>query len=168
MDQRQAKAHFLEIYDTYADSIYRFCSAKTSSGEVAEDLTQEVFMRFWQSVREGEKAENERAFLYRIARNLIIDWYRKKKTQSLDALSEAGYDFAGTGYEDLKRTSEAREALAVVARLDEASREVIMMRFVEGLPPGDIAVVLGESANAVSVRINRAVKKLRELLHTHE
>ena len=168
MDQDETKAYFLQIYDTYADSIYRFCLLKVSSQEVAEDLTQEVFARFWQALREGTVMRSERALLYTVARNLVIDWYRKKKESSLDALTDEGIEFSGEGAGEILQAAEMREALAAIKTLDEPSREALLLRYVEGLSPRDIAQLSGESANAVSVRLNRAIKKVRSVLRTEE
>ena len=166
MDQEETKAYFLQIYDTYADDIYRFCYLKVSSRELAQDLSQEVFTRFWQALREGTVMRSERALLYTMARNLVIDWYRKKKESSLDVLTEQGIEFRGEDAEDVTREAEMKEALEIVNGLDEPSREVLLLRFVEGLSPKEIARLSGESANAVSVRLNPAMKKLRTQMHT--
>lgn len=168
MDQDETKAYFLQIYDTYSSDIYRFCSLKVSSREVAQDITQETFMRFWQALREGTKMRSERALLYTMARNLVIDWYRKKKESSLDSLTEQGIEFGGDGKDDVTREAEMGEALRLVNRLDDASREALLLRYVEGLSPKEIGRMSGESANVISVRLNRAMKKLRELMHTDE
>ena len=165
MDQEHAKAYFLGIYDKHADEIFRFCLMRVSNKEKAEDLTQEAFMRYWQSLRTGEAVRNDRAFLYTLARNLIIDWYRKKKESSLDAIQEEGVDFAGDGRASVEQAAEMNEVLAVVNQLDEASRDAILLRYVEGWSPQQIASLNGESANAVSVRLNRAIKKVQELIH---
>lgn len=168
MDQDETKAYFLQIYDTYASDIYRFCLLKVSNREQAEDLAQEVFTRFWQALREGTVMRSERALLYTVARNLVIDWYRKKKESSLDTLTESGIEFSGDTGADVTREAEMREALEAVDTLDEPSREALLMRYVEGLSPKEIASITGESANAVSVRLNRAIKKVRAVMQTHE
>ncbi|MDB5237441.1 MAG: polymerase sigma factor, sigma-70 family [Parcubacteria group bacterium] len=165
MDQNEAKAYFLSIYEKHADEIFRFCFMKVSNKEKAEDLTQDAFMRYWQSLRTGEPIRNDRAFLYTLARNLIIDWYRKKKETSLDAIQEEGIEFQGTGRADVEQAAEMNEALAIINGLDEASRDVILLRYVEGWSPQQIADLNGESANAVSVRLNRAIKKVQEKIH---
>jgi RNA polymerase sigma-70 factor (ECF subfamily) len=167
MDHDQSKAHFLQIYDTYAADLYRFCAFKVSNRELAEDITQEAFMKYWQSLRE-QKIKNDRAFLYTVARNLIIDWYRRKKESSLDVLSDAGIEFESHDQTAITDTAEAREVLEVVQKLDEDSRDVFLLRFVEGFSPKEIATMRNESANAVSVRINRATKKVQELIHAKE
>lgn len=164
MDQDEAKEYFLLSYDTYADAIFRFVLLKVSDKEKAEDITQEVFMRFWQALKEGTVLRNDRALLYAIARNLVIDWYRKKKESSLDALTEEGIEIEGSNEVPILENAMNQEVLRVVYTLDEPSREVVLLRFVEGFSPAEIAALRGESPNAVSVRINRALKKVREEL----
>jgi RNA polymerase sigma-70 factor (ECF subfamily) len=165
---QRAQDSFMKAYDQYADGIYRFCAMKVSNRELAHDLTQEVFMRYWQSMRKEAVVENERAFLYTLARNLVIDWYRKKKETSLDELAEAGIEFGSNDHKQITVSAEAQMVLAAIDKIDEASREVLLLRFVEGFTPKDIAEMTGESANAISVRLNRAVKKVQEILHIHE
>lgn len=165
MDQQETKEYFLRTYDTYADDIFRFCYMKVSSRELAEDLSQEVFTRFWQALREGTVLRSDRALLYTIARNLVIDWYRKKKETSLDTILEQGVEFGGADSADVTLDAEIAEALRAVHDLDETSRDALVLRFVNGLSPKEIAELTGESANAVSVRINRALKKVRTVLH---
>lgn len=168
MDHDEIKDHFLAVYDQYADDIFRFCALKVSSREVAQDITQEVFMRLWQQLRIGTDVLNERALLYTMARNLVIDWYRRRKEQSLDALSEEGFEFASGEHGSITQHAEMREVLEVIRELDEPSREALTLRFVEGLSPKDIAAITGETANAISVRINRALKKVQDRLHIHD
>lgn len=165
MDHDQTKAYFLTVYDMYVNDIFRFCTVKITSREQAQDITQEVFMRFWQTLRQGTEMRNERAFLYTLARNLIIDWYRKKKESSLDVLSEQGIEFGTEDHKQISRTAEMNEVLGVIRQLDEPSREALLLRYVEGFSPKEIAALSGESANAVSVRINRAIKKVQDLIH---
>ena len=165
MDQSTLKADFLRTYDVYADDIFRFCTMKVTNRELAQDLTQEVFTRYWQTIRGGEKLKNERAYLYTLARNLVIDWYRKKKESSLDVLTEQGIDFGNDDHTVIERTAQMNEVLAVINKLDEDAREALILRFVEGFTPKEIAAMSGESANAVSVRINRAIKKVQVLIH---
>jgi len=168
MDQIEANEYFLQTYDQYADAIFRFALVKVSDRARAEDITQEVFMRFWQALRKETVLRNDRALLYAIARNLIIDWYRKKKEASLDALSEEGFEAKGTDEVPILQNAMNEEVLAVIHTLDEPSRESLLLRFVEGFSPAEIAELRGETPNAISVRINRALKKVREHLHVHE
>ena len=88
--------HALEkLFSTYADAIFRFHCLHVYDRDLAKDLTQETFIRYWQCLVRGESIEHARAFLYRIANNLMIDYCRKKKTISLDALLEQGFEPSG-------------------------------------------------------------------------
>jgi RNA polymerase sigma-70 factor (ECF subfamily) len=138
---------------------------KTSNKELAEDLTQETFMRYWQSLQDGRTMTNTRSFLYTIASNLVIDWYRKKKSSSLEALEENGYEPPDPQAPSALRASEFAEVLEVIDELEEKDREVLLLRYVEGLDPKDIAEITQETANAISVRINRAIEKVQKKLH---
>jgi RNA polymerase sigma-70 factor (ECF subfamily) len=168
MDQQQKKQHFLAIYDAHSDAIFRFCVLKVSSKEQAQDITQDVFIRYWQTLRKDDDIKNDRAFLYTLARNLVIDWYRKKKESSLDVMTDAGIDFTGSDSESVTQSAEMKEVLQVIEQLDQDSRDVLLMRFMEGLSPKDIAEALQESPNVISVRLHRAIKKVQDLIHAHE
>ena len=165
MDHEEMKEEFLAVYDQYSDAIFRFCQLRVSIRATAEDISQEVFTRYWQQLRLGKVIVNDRALLYSIARNLIIDWYRKHKEQSLDTLTDAGFEFAGDDHRKTIAQAEVKEVIAVISELDEPTREALLLRFVEGLTPKDIAEITGESANAISVRLNRGIKKVQEHLH---
>jgi RNA polymerase sigma-70 factor, ECF subfamily len=77
---------FETIYEKESDAIFRFCLVRVSDREQALDITQEVFLRLWQSLQKGEDIRNSRAFLFTIAHRLVIDWYRKKKSLSWDKI----------------------------------------------------------------------------------
>lgn len=165
MDQEEMKEQFLEVYDQYSDAIFRFCQLKVSVRETAQDISQDVFLRYWQQLRLGKEILNDRALLYCIARNLIIDWYRKHKEQSLDILTEAGFEFVVDERSTIVSQSEMREVIRVIGSLDETTRDALLLRYVEGMSPSDIAEITGETANAISVRLNRGIKKVQEHLH---
>lgn len=157
---------FLKLYDEYAIPIFRHCYFRVSSRELAEDLTQEAFMRIWNYLAQEKTIDNPKAFVYRIADNLIVDYYRKKKELSLDIMSERGFDPAGDGAASILDYAAGREAREVLEQLEPIHREVLLLRYVADLPIQDIASIIGESENVVSVRIHRAIQKLKKLL-TH-
>lgn len=164
MEQETAQQSFLEAFDAYGDAIFRFCVVKTSSATLAEDLTQETFMRYWQSLRDGKEMTNVRSFLYTIANNLVIDWYRKKKAESLETKLDAGFQIADGGASP-EMAAMYTEALAGIEDLEPGDAEVLTLRYVDGFEPRDIAAILGESANTISVRLNRAMKRLQHTLN---
>ncbi len=164
MLQKNLDTIFMEAFDAYSDAIFRFCVVKVSDVERAEDMTQEVFMRFFKSLQEGKDITNTRAFLYTIASNLAKDWYKRKKSESLDTHLDNG--FAPASKEISAETlAEYQEVLAAMADMEDRDREVLYLRFVEGFEPRDIAETLGETANNISVRLNRAMVKLRSKMN---
>lgn len=162
---------FGEIYEAESDSIFRFCLIRVSNREQALDITQETFMRFWQSLLKGEEIRNNRAFLFTITHRLIIDWYRKKKSFSLDSLmhketeeGEADYDLVDEAtLDNTDMGAEGRYLLDKINKLSISYQHSVYLRFVEGLSPPEIAEILGISTNAASVRINRGIEELRKI-----
>ncbi len=165
--QQEREKTFNEAFQLYGDAIFRFSLVKVSNVQLAEDITQEVFMRFWQYLRSGNEMTNTRSLLYTITNNLAKDWYKRKKSDSLDAKMESGYTPA-SGEPSLEDVAVYEEVLRVIEGMDEKDKEVLILSYVEGLPPKDIGEIVGESANVISVRLNRAQKRLQEKLHVYE
>lgn len=168
MKEEMLKQKFLNIYEAESDSVFRYCLFRISNQEMAVDLTQDVFMKFWDSLRKGLDIRNEKAFIFMIARNLVIDFYRKKKSVSLDAILEdnedSGVMISSEGLkENIEMSSEARFVLDKISSLPSSDQQIVYLRFIEDLKPKDIAEVLGISPNAVSVRLIRAMDKLRHI-----
>lgn len=156
------KETFEALFAEYSDVIYRFCLYKTSDAQVAHDLTQDTFLRLWKSMNSAGEIEKPKQYIYQIARNLVIDHYKKMKSLSLDRLQEDGFEprDAAAPSDILAEIAILREA---IEKLEADYREVVYMRFVEGLGIEEISETLGISANLVSVRINRGKKKLQSL-----
>jgi|GEM_PF-404151 RNA polymerase sigma-70 factor (ECF subfamily) len=163
----QKEKEFLEAYKLYADSIYRHCYFRVYNKDLAEDLTQETFIKTWKYIAEGKEVKNIKAFLYRVAVNLIIDHSRKKTALVFDDVKEKEVSVRLYSMENSMIDSfEIKEIVKTLDDLDEKYRQVIVMRYINQLSPSEIADVLGISTNAVSVKINYAMKKLREIIKT--
>ncbi len=172
---KDRKKVFNEAFTQYADELFRHAFFRVSDRERAVDLVQECFLRAY-AYTERTDIDDIRAFLYRTLRNLIVDEYRKKKSYSLDAMLEDEEKNA----EALMPTDETNTIEAATERLDAQAAlrkvselphdygEVLMLRFVDGLTPGEIADRIDVSENLVSVRIHRALKALKTLLEHHE
>lgn len=155
---------FLKAYDELSDALFRHCFFRTYDRERAHDLVQETFTKTWEYLIEGRQVLNLRAFLYRVATNLIIDESRKRATVSLDELQAVGFDPASTDHTHMAMAAEAAEALRHLDKLSEEYRQVLIMRYVDGLKPKEIAEVTGETANVISVRLHRATQALKVLI----
>lgn len=157
---------YLELYEAHVDALFRHAYFRLRDREEAKDLIQEVFLRFWEVISRGREIYNPKAFLYRIANNRIIDLWRKKGTNniSLEALQEEGFDVPEEETtERLIAQLDGARAFKKIADLPPLDQSVIIMRFSDGLGPKEIAEITGESENVISVRTNRALKRLRIL-----
>jgi RNA polymerase sigma-70 factor (ECF subfamily) len=155
---------FLKAYEEHSDAIFRHVLFRVFDRDKAKDVTQECFLRTWRRLAAGAQIANLRAFLYRTAINLVIDESRKKKSESLEAALESGFEPASTGIRPDAATEAARAAQAI-DDMDEIYRDVLRLRYVDGLGPSDIAEILGESENVVSVRLHRGLKLLKEKIN---
>ena len=155
---------FLKAYDSLSDAIFRHCYFRISDRDKAKDLAQDTFTKTWEYITKGGKIENIKAFLYRVANNLIVDEFRKKKELSLESLGESGFEPVSRDDRDIRTDMEIKEVIRTIEKLEPDYREAVMMRHVEGMSVKEIAAVIGESENLTSVRIHRGLAKLRELL----
>jgi RNA polymerase sigma-70 factor, ECF subfamily len=162
-NQNNLESVFTKAYDEYSDPLYRFIYYKISDKEAAKDILQQLFMKVWDYMQAGNQIKEMKPVLYKVASNLVMDFYRKKKTISMDDMIEDGFDVVDTR-SDSSLKSETNLLIKSIGRLDERYKDVLMMRYVEELSISEIAEVMGESKNNVSVRINRAIKLLKKNL----
>lgn len=157
----ELEQQFKDSYDELSDAVFRRCLFKTSDREVALDLTQDTFMRVWDYIQEGKNIRNLKAFTYTVANNLIKDYYKKKKATPMRDMGQ--YDplaLIEDTNENIEAKAEVEQVVKAMEQLEEKDREVLMMRYVDGKHPQDIAEILSERTNTISVRIHRARKKL--------
>lgn len=166
---------FLAAYDEYNDALFRHAYLRVSDRDRAIDIVHDTYTKVWTYVRNGHEIEQFRPFLYKVLNNLIIDSYRKKRESSLEALFEKdGVDegtfdeLSETTVESLAATIDGRQAFTLLDTLTDEYREVIILRFVDGLGPKEIASLIEESENTVSVRIHRGLAQLRKRMHEQE
>ncbi len=163
---RKLEEEFLAAYDENADALFRHCFMRVRDREVAKDIVQETFSRTWVYLAEGKKIIYIKAFLYRVANNLIVDGSRKKKSSSLDKMTdEDGFEIADEMTSNPADKPDAREALRLLDSLDEIYRTAISMRYMEEMSPKEIAKALGISENVASVRIHRGIERLTALMN---
>lgn len=157
---------FEKLYDTHADAIWRHFYHRLGDHERAKELTQEVFMKTWQYVMLDKEIEHDKAFLYRIAKNLFINEIRTKRLQtSLDSLTEQGFEVK----DEVDMTSAKAEHSELMDRLDmikDSYRTVLIMRYVDDLPVKEIASILDENETNISMRIKRGIEALKQTYKT--
>lgn len=157
---------FSKIYDENVEKIYRFVFLKVSSQEVAEDLSSEVFLRGWQVFKENrEEIENPSAFLYQIARNLIVDHYREKaKTQTVSAELTPIIDQSQNVEEKALIGSDMDKVRVVLADLKDDYRELIVWHYIDDYSVPEIAKMVNKPEGTVRVRLHRALMSLKSRL----
>ena len=153
---------FSRIYDQYIDKIYRFIFLKVNSQEIAQDLTSETFLRGWESFKNGNKIENPQAFLYQIARNLVIDHYREKgKTKVISAEYAQVADPRINLEEKANLNSDFNMVKQALIDLKDEYQTVVIWHYLDNLSISEIARMLNKSEAATRVMLHRALKSLK-------
>lgn len=166
---KDKEQHFFDMVDRHQDAIFRFIYFRVTNRAVALDITQDTFTKTWLYLASGKTVEHDEAFLYRTARNAVIDYFKKSKSASLDTLMEAGFDPGSNNtVDDIFREDDIETVRALLETLDEDSKHIIFMRYTEEKPIEEIAELYGTTINAMTVRIHRIVKKLRNRFEEKE
>ena len=159
---------FEHAYLDYADKIYRFLYWQTSDSSLAEDLTSEAFSRAWNKRRTFSEGSVQ-AWLFRIARNLLIDYRRKKKELPLrdigGIMESLNRESMATAYERSDEIWHMRQALD---DLPDNLRGVTVLRFIEELSVREVAEILDLSEGNVRTLQFRALRHLRRTLNNEK
>ena len=153
----------MENYNELVNQIFRFIYLKTSSKEIAEDLTQDCFLSTVKYLKDKE-VRNIRAFLFRTARNKVIDYYRiKNRIIYSDELVLANEKISSR--DDIAMKQDARMIIEKLNSLGEEDKEILMMRYIEDMNIKEIAEALGKNEVVVRVRIFRAMQKFKKIVN---
>jgi RNA polymerase sigma-70 factor, ECF subfamily len=158
---------FGELYERYVQTIFRFVYVRLDDRRDAEDLTEEVFLRVWQSLPNyREQGVPFLAFLFRIARNAVIDFYRSSKSSAHQESIEDNplQDLRSDPGEQAITNLEHQELRRILDTMREDYRMVLVLRFLSELSPEETAQVMGRSTGAVRVLQHRALSALRSIL----
>jgi RNA polymerase sigma-70 factor (ECF subfamily) len=164
--RRLEPAAVAAIYDAYADAIFRYVSFRIRSPEDAEDLTDQVFLKMIEALPAyDDRGVPFAAWLYRIARNLVVDRYRRSARDAV-ALSET-LEARGAGADPFAAASSTldREALrTALATLTDEQRQVVILRFIEGWDVDEVAAAMGRRRGAIHALQHRALAALQRAL----
>lgn len=146
----------MDIEEQY-DKIYRYCYFKMYDDQIAQDITQETFLRFCkQGLNLG--SDKELPYLYTIAKNLFIDHFRKRTVESLEEITEEVID---DPTEDLISNLTLR---MTISKLPEDEQELIFLRYVNEVSITTICKITGLSRFAVYRKLSKSLKWLKEEL----
>lgn len=151
------------FYDQYVGQIYRFIIMKVSDAQVAQDLTQDVFLKIWQHFVDQKQMLNFRAFIFRVARNVVIDYYRQNKQSNISLeQAEETPDANVVLDKQLSIKLEADHLLKVIETLKPEYQEILTLRFVEEMSFDEIAEILQKDKNNIRVTLHRALSQLKQ------
>lgn len=148
----------MDLQEQY-EKLLRYCLMLTGNRELAEDVVQETYLRFWKA-KDYRDTGKELAYLTVIARNLCMDEFRRPRTEDLEDCGELPADPAREPEAQIDRLA-VEDALA---RLPGDLRELLVLRYVEELSVTDIGKVLGLSRFAVHRRLKEGLAQMKELL----
>lgn len=164
--QKGDRDSFAEIYDILVDPIYRYIYYRVKDDD-AEDLVETVFLRVWENLKQYRPRKKKfSSWVFRIAHNLVVDYYRSSQNESTEELSEHLPD-QNRQHNPIRNTQNAlsREVLKeAISKLRKPYREIIIHKFINELSNKELAEVMGKSEGSLRIMQFRALKALRREL----
>ncbi len=162
---------FGSLYDHYQPMIYRFVAVKVGRREEAEDITHQVFMNAWQNIKRYEhRGHPFSSWLYRIARNQVVDHYRSHREEvSLEAEGvEEVAVLPQSITADLVAKLEVESVFRAIHQLKPEYQDVVILRFVEDLSIKETAAAMKKTEGAVKLMQHRAMAELKKRLEIRD
>lgn len=160
------------LYDRYVDAVYRYVFYRVRNEAEAEDVTSDVFMRALRAIPKYEPRQAFLAWLYRIARNAVIDRSRRRATRQQvtfeDALAHPNADQVVNPDEGLVAGSDASAVRKAMLQLTPLQQEILVLRYVEGYDTKTISKLVGKRDGTIRGIEFRALAALRQLIPSRE
>ena len=158
------------LYDRHVDAVYRYVYYRVRDDAEAEDLTSDVFMRALKAMPRYEPRQAFLAWLYRIARNAVIDRARRggRQVSYEDAIEHPTADQIVEPDAELLAHSDSDALRAALTKLTPLQQEVLVLRFLEGFSTQEIARIVGKREGTIRGIQFRAIGALRQLIPTRE
>ncbi len=152
------------IYNLYYKQIYRYCYFNLRDRALAQDIVQETFLKAWKSIASfsQDRGGTIQAFLYRIARNLIIDHSRRRKNAKLE--DHEHIETEGEIGESIDLDREKEKLKEALGQLAERDRQIVILRFFEEMSFVEISKIVKVREGALRVRIHRILEKLKTII----
>ncbi len=171
MQAQQGDAQaFAALYDLYAQKIYAFVLSRVRHRQIAEDLLQETFLKVWKALPQFQNKGNFSAWVYRIATNCMNDHFRKKMAKPEALPIEEDFiieDKAARPDEEFDIALTENHMQAALDQLPTTYRQVLILRFKEGLSAQQTGEAINKSSIAVRLIQYRALKKLKIIINNH-
>lgn len=158
------QAAFTELYNLYFKKVYRFIYFRVSHKEVAEDLAEDVFIKLLSKLHSLNDDKSFEGWLYQIARNLVIDYYREKKSHVALEEVENTLAYESAVIDELQLEQNQKILLELIKKLTPEQQIVLKLKFFEQLDNSEISEIIKKSEGSIRVIQHRAVAKLQELI----
>ncbi len=150
------------LYNLYVKKIYSFVFYRVNSKEVTEDLTSQIFIKALEKINKFsiDAGASFQAWLYTIARNTVIDYYRRQKdVKNIDDV----FGLSFSNYEEKKydQKDSLKKIKNFLENFNQEQREIIIMRIWDGLSYAEIAKITGKKVGALKMIVSRFLKKIR-------
>lgn len=164
--QRGDKDAYGELYNIFYRRIYRYCFVNVKDVEQSQDICQETFIKAWRSLPSFtlSKGGSFQAYLFRIARNMIIDLSRKRKDVSIEEIAEI--ESKDNLEKELDKESDLKMIHNALDKLEDTDKQILVLRFFEEMTFEEIAGVTGLNEGALRVRVHRILKKLKAIIES--
>lgn len=160
---------FTQLYNEHLDKIYRYIYFRVNSRAEAEDLTQEVFIKALEAISSYKWRDVHFAsWLFRIAHNQVVDYFRKQSKQKRVSLEEVATVSVEDPVAMTEQKLEVKELSDALEKLPSAQREVISLRFIAGLPIAEVAKAVDKREGTVKALQFQATAALRKILFEKE
>ena len=155
-----------ELYGVFREKIYRYVFFKCGNHADAEDITNEVFLRMIQSIANFQwKGIGFSSWLFKIASNLVVDYYRNKSRRNIESIEDRDY-IGETNWEQISEFLDNRDLFQAIYKdtedLTDLQKEVVNLRFVGDLSLKETAEAMSKNVNSVKAIQHAAIKKLKE------
>lgn len=153
------------IYDEYHPLLYSYIYRRVGNVEIARDLAADVFRRFLQAMANGNGPDKQlRAWLYRVAHNIVVDHYRRQQSNQSYPLEDKWISAEGDPDQAAEQSIKSERVRAAMLHLTPEQQEVIALKFLEGLSNDEVAQVTEKSVGAIKALQHRALAALRRQL----
>jgi len=156
---------FGALYEKYIDQIYNYIYFRTSNVKDAEDICSRVFLRALHHIeRYEDRGYPFSAWLYRIAHNLVVNWYRDRERSDVISLGDQYPPprMDGDVEDRIEKDNETEMLLAVIQGLPEDRKELLILKHVEGLTNTEIGQIMDRTEGAVKALYHRTLESLRD------
>ena len=159
---------FGQIYDLYFEKVYRFIYFRVNHRESAQDLVADVFVKVWDKMAKVQDAAKFNGWIYQIARNMVIDYYRARKQEVDINLLENVLQYEDNIVDRTNFSFQQKAFFEELKKLTDEQQLVIKLKFLDDLDNSEIAQILNKSEGAIRVIQHRAINELKHLLNENE